>query len=303
MRKTQYNQKKPEITFNYETVVMGKSTDFKDEDYESLIARDVRLQRLIESLPIIKGKMLDIGCGGGTITNCLAYKYPKMKLYGCDISKTAIRLARKSQPARAIFFVISDDKFPYKSNYFDACICFDVLEHVPDPEKFIAETKRVLKRGGVIFFAVPCEGQPWSLTWILQKLTIGDKLTYKHVGHIHPEFNHAYIEGLFKKHGFRISSVTYSEHFLTQCVRFIRFILPKELLELFLGTRRAEAYYDRSIVRSQHIREHCGAVMAIRDLWLRMAPPFDFIEHVEATLGKHNEFTAWKMLLLAKKNA
>lgn len=288
--------------FDYETVVMGMEAG-NSNDYDAFALRDVRLKRLKETVRFGKSTILDIGCGGGTITNFLAHTYPQSRVYGCDVSRQAIRLAKKYGQPRTWFGVIKNGKFPYKSNFFDACICFDVLEHVPDVAMFLSETRRVLKKGGIIYFAIPCEGQFFSLTWFLQKLRFGDTLTYKHVGHIHPEFTHRYVRRLFEQNKFTVLHITYAEHFLTQCVRFIRFILPKEALEFFLGSHRAEKYYDRSIVTASTERKPGGFFVMLRRLWLGFGVVFDLIENADALLFKHIPFTAWKVLLYAKKTS
>lgn len=287
--------------FDYEHVVMGKSTNLSNDDYQKLIARDVRLQRLMEALPNAKGKMLDIGCGGGTITNCLAHKFSKLKLYGCDISSSAIAVAQATSHTQVEFSVMKNNKFPYKNEMFDICVCFDVLEHVPDPDKYLSETRRVLKKGGVIFFAIPCEGERFSLTWLLQKLKIGSHLTYKHVGHIHPEFTHQHIIELIKKQKFKVISLSYSEHFITQCVRFFRFILPKELLELVMGSNSAEKYYDRSIIQKSQTRERKDFFMIVRMIWLKLGMIFDAIENTETRIFKDSGFAAWKIFVFAER--
>lgn len=286
--------------FDYESVVMGMEAGNSD-DYAALLARDVRLKRLLGTVRVRKGNILDIGCGGGTITNFLAASYPRTRVYGCDVSKQAISLARKYGKPRTSFGVIQNGKFPYKSNFFDLCVCFDVLEHVPDVPTFMAETRRVLKKGGVIFFAVPCEGQFLSLTWWLQKLRIGHKLTYKHVGHIHPEFTHEYVENLFKKNKFKLFGPTYSEHFATQCVRFVRFILPKEALEYFLGSQTAAKCYDRAIVTAKKGKADKGILTYVRRAWLALGVVFDFIENTDAALFKRWGFAAWKIFIHATK--
>lgn len=286
--------------FDYETVVMGMKAGNGD-DFEALVRRDVRLKRLTETVHLTKAKILDIGCGGGTISNFLAHTYPQSQVHGCDVSRQAIELAKKYGHRRTSFGVIKNGKFPYKSGFFDACICFDVLEHVPDVETFLSETRRVLKKGGIIYFAIPCEGQFLSLTWFLQKIRIGHTLTYKHVGHIHPEFTHRVVRDLFEKNKFSVLNVTYAEHFVTQCVRFIRFILPKEALEYFLGSKSAEQYYDRSIVTAQKEHRSQGFFVLVRKLWLGLGVLFDVIENTDALLFKHMPVTAWKILLYAKK--
>jgi SAM-dependent methyltransferase len=299
--KKKHNSDKALGHFDYETVVMGLKAG-ENSDGMRLFRTDVRLARLAETIPAQKGRIFDIGCGGGTITNALATRYPGATVSGCDVSTTAIALAKKYAGPRTSFGVIKNGKFPFADNSFDLCVCFDVLEHVPDIPTFLSETRRVLKKGGKVYFAIPCEGQPASLTWILQKIRIGDRLTYKHVGHIHPEFTHAYVKRLFTERHFTVISSTYSEHFITQCIRFIRFILPKEALELLLGTRHAEQYYDRAIVTEKSSSGRRGFWYVVRIAWLKFGLLFDLIERLEARMLKHTGWTAWKIFLYARKN-
>jgi SAM-dependent methyltransferase len=44
---------------------------------------------------------------------------------------------------------------PFAANLFDTIICIDVIEHVPDPQRMIAELYRVLKPGGVLILSTP----------------------------------------------------------------------------------------------------------------------------------------------------
>jgi hypothetical protein len=133
-------------------------------------------------------------------------------------------------------------------------------------------------------------------------MRIGHTLTYKHVGHIHPEFTHAYIRKVFAKNKFDVISVSYSEHFITQCVRFIRFILPKEALELIFGSKHAEKYYDRAIVTKERQHEaKKGMLSTVRNAWLAFGVVFDAIERTEASLLRHWPVAAWKILVYAQK--
>ena len=67
----------------------------KPKSYFRSFARDYRLRSLIQSVDLGKGKLLDIGCGGGMISETLPYYYPKGALYGADVSKSAITYAKK----------------------------------------------------------------------------------------------------------------------------------------------------------------------------------------------------------------
>ncbi len=98
-------------------------------------------------------RALDVGCGGGL----LAEEFAKLgyAVTGVDPSKPSIVAAREhaQKAGLAITYLVGageDLAFPEKS--FDLVYCCDVLEHVEDPDRVIAESARVLKRGGVYAF-------------------------------------------------------------------------------------------------------------------------------------------------------
>src|SRR3989338_8378135 len=151
--------------FDYEKTFMAVSVDNRLQSAQEIYNGDYRIRKLKEMTILKKGKILDIGCGGGVLTEALPYYFPKTAIYGCDISKTAILLARKRNKSKIHYDVIKKNKLPYVDNFFDLCTVFDVIEHVPDPQQFLSEIRRVLKPRGLFFLVVPCEGQPWTLTW------------------------------------------------------------------------------------------------------------------------------------------
>lgn len=98
-------------------------------------------------------RALDIGCGGGF----LAEEFARL---GCDVagidpSTPSLDEARvhAAQSGLAIDYREgAGEAISYDDATFDIVYCCDVLEHVRDLEKVIAETARVLKPGGVYFF-------------------------------------------------------------------------------------------------------------------------------------------------------
>jgi 2-polyprenyl-6-hydroxyphenyl methylase / 3-demethylubiquinone-9 3-methyltransferase len=98
-------------------------------------------------------RTLDIGCGGGF----LAEEFAKL---GCDvmgIDPSAPSIAQAAAHAAdagltIMYRVASGEALPFADATFDIAYCCDVLEHVDDLDKVIAETARVLKPGGVYLF-------------------------------------------------------------------------------------------------------------------------------------------------------
>ena len=288
--------------FDYEDTFMGVALDRSEGFEERVYADDHRLRKLMELVKEKKGRILEAGCGGGSFIESLAHFYPSATMYGCDISKTAISYAKKFGKGKVTYDVITKNKLPYSDGFFDDCVCLDLLEHEPDTDLFLKEIKRILKKDGLFFLAVPCEGQWGTLTWVYQKIKIGRKLTFKHFGHIHPEFTHKNVCLLLQKYGFRIVKKSYSMHLLTQIFQLFQYFLPKELLELIIGAKKAERYYDKSIVRDSSkgsIRN--DLFMKIRIVWFKLSWLTNIISAIELKLMHNVSFTSWKLLVLAKK--
>lgn len=287
--------------FDYNEVFMGVVAKKRDS-YLVTFEEDYRLKRLTEAVKLKTGRILDIGCGGGLLTESLPYYYPQLKVYGYDVSKIAIKYAQKFGSGKVTYKPMSGKKIPYQNNFFDVCICLDVMEHIPDLDFFLKEVKRVLKKNGKFFLVVPCEGQQLTFTWLFQKIKFGNRLTYKNYGHIHPEFTHKSVVDLLKNHGFKIEKKTYSEHWLYQVTNYFAYFLPKEIMELVLG-KKAEQYYDRGVIAREVKGASKGVFDYIRQIWFKlggfanqMAIKYE-IENL-----KSSSTTAWKIHLLSSKD-
>ena len=99
-------------------------------------------------------RVLDFGCGPGTISVGLAQAVEPGELYGVDMEESQIELARSvalaSGQDNAIFRVGDVTDLPFEDGFFDIAHCHNVLMHIPDTAAVLAEVKRVLKPGGII---------------------------------------------------------------------------------------------------------------------------------------------------------
>ena len=99
-------------------------------------------------------RVLDFGCGPGTISVGLARAIEPGELHGIDIEESQIDLARAAAEAgghdNATFHVGDVTDLPFEDDYFDAAHCHAVLMHVPDTAATLSEVKRVLKPGGIV---------------------------------------------------------------------------------------------------------------------------------------------------------
>jgi SAM-dependent methyltransferase len=94
----------------------------------------------------ITGVTLDIGCG----SKPYAELFLSDKYIGMDIE-----VSGHSHIHNKVDVYYDGNTFPFENNYFTSVVCFEVLEHVFNPETFLKETNRVLKQGGVALFTVP----------------------------------------------------------------------------------------------------------------------------------------------------
>jgi 2-polyprenyl-6-hydroxyphenyl methylase / 3-demethylubiquinone-9 3-methyltransferase len=98
-------------------------------------------------------KTLDVGCGGGL----LAEEFARL---GCDVtgidpSEKSLDAARDHARAAGLsidYRQATGESIPFPDAAFDLVYCCDVLEHVDDLDKVIAEISRVLKPGGVFLY-------------------------------------------------------------------------------------------------------------------------------------------------------
>ncbi len=71
---------------------------------------------------------------------------------GVDVDLESLEYARRRE-GRAWFVTTSAEYLPFADSTFDAAVCNHVYEHVENPARLVAEVHRVLRRGGVCYFA------------------------------------------------------------------------------------------------------------------------------------------------------
>ena len=100
-----------------------------------------------------KVRLLDIGCGGGVLTEEFASM--GCQVTGIDVSPRSIEIARAhaAQSGLSIDYRVgSGTNLTFENNSFEAVSCCDTLEHIRDWKQVIAEASRVLMPGGLFLF-------------------------------------------------------------------------------------------------------------------------------------------------------
>lgn len=115
----------------------------------------LRLQ-VIQSLTELNQKtVLDIGCGGGLLSEamsrCLA------EVCGIDLSESLLETARQHATQQGLnihYQLIDSNQLAAQSPaHFDIVTCMELLEHVPDPDQVVKDCAQLVKPGGLVFFA------------------------------------------------------------------------------------------------------------------------------------------------------
>jgi 2-polyprenyl-3-methyl-5-hydroxy-6-metoxy-1,4-benzoquinol methylase len=96
--------------------------------------------------------LLDVGSSTGLIANYLAMYFGEV--VGIDIDRPAVEFAKSTHQKDNLVFIQADSlKIEMPENYFDAVICAQVYEHVPNAAMMMDEIFRILRPGGVCYFA------------------------------------------------------------------------------------------------------------------------------------------------------
>ena len=115
----------------------------------------LRIKFITEKLDEPAPKVLDVGCGGGILSEGLA----KMgaKVTGIDLSRASIEVAREHAEQSGLtidYQVVSVEEIAQSQpESFDVITCMEMLEHVPDPAGIVSACARALKPGGHAFFS------------------------------------------------------------------------------------------------------------------------------------------------------
>lgn len=112
--------------------------------------------RFIDRHTEIRGKrVVDIGCGGGILSEGLAKE--NADVLGIDLSKELIDIADLHGLESGIKvqyqFISAEALAEQQPEHFDFITCMEMLEHVPDPEAVVKACSRLLKSNGKVFFS------------------------------------------------------------------------------------------------------------------------------------------------------
>lgn len=166
-----------------------------------------KFRNLLKSLNGVEGKILDVGCADGSLTSQIATHLKNSKVTGVDLYKESIAFAKKKWP-QAKFVVGDARKLPFKNGAFDAVICVETLEHVPDNHIALKEINRVLKKNGHLIVCQDTDSRLFNFIWYFWTKWKGKVWVGAHISCMKPKE----LENFLKKGGFKIENKFFS-HF------------------------------------------------------------------------------------------
>jgi 2-polyprenyl-6-hydroxyphenyl methylase/3-demethylubiquinone-9 3-methyltransferase len=129
-----------------------------DPESEFKPLHDINPLRLdhIDSIAQIQGKaVLDVGCGGGILSEAMAARGAKVA--GIDLADKAIRVAELhllESGCEVEYMKVSAEELALtRPESYDVVTCMEMLEHVPDPGRTVQACAALVKPGGWLFFA------------------------------------------------------------------------------------------------------------------------------------------------------
>ena len=107
-------------------------------------------------------QVLDLGGGMGRMSIPLSrHHYVTLT----DISTQMLELARPHSSERLLLRQADGRELPFEDGSFDYVLSIDVLPHIPDPERLLAEARRVLRPGGHLLIDVTNSIPWWTLAY------------------------------------------------------------------------------------------------------------------------------------------
>ena len=115
----------------------------------------IRLDYIQSQIDLSDMNILDIGCGGGILAESLSEKGANVT--GLDASKKTIQIAKNHAKEKRLSIdyqnMSLDEYIKTSKTKFDAIICFELIEHVPDQIKLIQDISSVCKKDAKLFMS------------------------------------------------------------------------------------------------------------------------------------------------------
>jgi 2-polyprenyl-6-hydroxyphenyl methylase/3-demethylubiquinone-9 3-methyltransferase len=115
----------------------------------------LRLEWINARAPLAGKNVIDIGCGGGILSESMARKGATVT--GIDLGEKALKVAdlhslESGVPVR-YKLIAAEEMAAQEAGQYDVVTCMEMLEHVPDPAAIVRACAALVKPGGQVFFS------------------------------------------------------------------------------------------------------------------------------------------------------
>jgi len=127
----------------------------------------LRLNYVNQHAPLDGKRVLDVGCGGGILSESMAKAGGSVT--GIDLSAPALEVARLHAMEAGISNLnyeccSAEDYADQHAGTYDIVTCMELLEHIPEPENIVQDCRRLLKPEGAAFFStLNRNGKSWLM--------------------------------------------------------------------------------------------------------------------------------------------
>jgi 2-polyprenyl-6-hydroxyphenyl methylase/3-demethylubiquinone-9 3-methyltransferase len=116
----------------------------------------LRLEWINSIVPLQGKKVLDVGCGGGILTDAMARS--GAQALGIDLATKSLKVAQlhalEAQTPNVQYREVAVEALAAEQPAnFDVVTCMEMLEHVPDPSSVVRACAQLVKPGGHVFFS------------------------------------------------------------------------------------------------------------------------------------------------------
>ncbi|HEU4351119.1 MAG TPA: bifunctional 2-polyprenyl-6-hydroxyphenol methylase/3-demethylubiquinol 3-O-methyltransferase UbiG [Burkholderiales bacterium] len=111
----------------------------------------LRMEWIAGHAELAGASVLDVGCGGGILTEAMAQHGAHVT--GIDLSESALRVAQLHLHESKLDIRYEESSVEDFAGEFDIVTCMELLEHVPQPSSMVAACARLVRPGGRVFFS------------------------------------------------------------------------------------------------------------------------------------------------------
>ena len=115
----------------------------------------LRANYIDQRAPVAGKKLLDVGCGGGILTEAMAQRGAEVT--GIDLGEAPLKVAKLHALESGVQVdyqrIAVEELADKQPGSFDIVTCLEMLEHVPDPASVIRACAKLAKPGGQLFFS------------------------------------------------------------------------------------------------------------------------------------------------------